>query len=631
MNAPIDLPQPLQRWRHWLGWFEPMLADALGDLVRRLAELVGPAPAAGGRGALEPDGLGDLRRRGAYERLLVSEWLLAEELPEEFMRRAAATEHLFLAPQLRAVPSDRVVVAVFDAGPRQLGAPRLAHLAAWVLLARRAADLGGSLRWGVLQEPGRLHKADHPERLRELLKARSLTPGDADCETRWRDCLAPGPESPLGGAEAEVWWIGAAGATPARRERRLALRQTLADDGLDVQLSTATTTRRAWLPLPPGEALAPLLRGHFERPPTPVHALVDADARLRVALNRAPLFGRRGSHVAVPALEGHAMLVFKLKTGGQQRAKWRRQQWSAARPLVAAQLNNGQSFGIGLDATHLHFWQLERFPSRPRPPTKAFEPAVSAGRWMPLALLANGKHRLACAIDVRNRLVTWKATDWTASQGTEGDARQLDDHVIGFTPLDHERLVYAVFYGNGLWLRELSADGEQTPLRRRLCKLDSAQTRMFFTLHPRAAPGRLAALAVLRQNNPDETWLLMLPAGPQARPFDTPDGLVEIELALPPRERGIGLIAGGDQPGLVVRDSHSRTLHAVTPEGRRLLFQSADRITQCSVCPDSGRVAVLTMARQLIVLDGHTGERLLTVHDAANAPADDEAADAHDD
>src|SRR5437868_15500748 len=105
MNAPVDLPQPLQRWRQWLGWFEPTLADALGDLVRRLAELVGPAAAAGGRGAMEPDGLGDLRRRGSYERLLSSEWLLAEELPEEFLRRAAATEHLFLAPQLRAMPS----------------------------------------------------------------------------------------------------------------------------------------------------------------------------------------------------------------------------------------------------------------------------------------------------------------------------------------------------------------------------------------------------------------------------------------------------------------------------------------------------------------------------------------------
>lgn len=632
MNAPVDLPQPLHRWREWLGWFEPTLADALGDIVRRLSDLVGPAPVAGGRGAPEPDGLGDLRRRGTYERLLSSEWLLAEELPEEFLRRAAATEHLFLAPQWRAAPSDRVVVAVFDAGPRQLGTPRLGHLAAWVLLARRAADLGGSLRWGVLQEPGRLHEADQPERLRELLKARSLVPGDAACEARWRQCLAPGPESLLGTAEVETWWIGAAGTTPARNERRLTLRQTLADDGLAVQLATATTARRAWLPLPAGDALAPLLRGHFERPSAPVHAPADPDARLRVALNRAPLFSRRGTHVGVPALQGHAMLVFQLKAGSQQRTKWRRHQWSAARPLVAAQLNNRQSFGLALDATHLHFWQMERFPSRPRPPADEFEPAVSAGRWMPLALLANGQHRLACAIDMRGRLFMWTPASWMPGNVSDGESRQLDDQVVGFTPLDHERLVYAVFYGNGLWLRELSASGEQTPLRRRLCKLDSAQTRVFFALQPRAAPARLGALAVLRQHTPHETWLVLLPAGPQVRPFDEPDGLVEIEVSLPPGERAIGLIVGADQqPALVVRDANPYMLHAVTPEGRRLLFHGTDRITQCSVCPDTGRVAVLTMARQLIVMEGHTGERLLTVHDTSALPEDDEAQDLDDD
>lgn len=326
------------------------------------------------------------------------------------------------------------------------------------------------------------------------------------------------------------------------------------------------------------------------------------------------------------------MLVFKLRGAGQQRTKWRRQQWSAARPLVAAQLNHGQCCGIGLDARQLHFWQMDRFPPRQRPATEVFEPAVSAGRWMPLALLANGQHRLACVIDVRGRLIAWKGTDWSGSQGADGEARKLDDQVLGFTPLDHERLVYAVFYGNGLWLRELSADGEQTPLRRRVCKLDSAQTRVFFALHPRATPARLGALAVLCQHQPHERWRVLVPAGPRTRPFDEPDGVVEIEMALPTGERAVGLIARPDQPpGLVVRDRHAKLLQVTTPAGRRLLFQSADRITQCSVCPDSGHVALLTMARQLIVLDGFSGERLLTVHDTASLAPDNDTGDADHD
>ena len=125
-----DLPRPLQPWQAWLGWFDARLAQQLGDMVRRLSDLVGEAPTTARGGAPQPDGLGDLRSRGPYERLLASEWLLAEELPDEFLRRAVSSEHLFLTPRMRARRVERSLVAVFDCGPRALGAARLAHIAA---------------------------------------------------------------------------------------------------------------------------------------------------------------------------------------------------------------------------------------------------------------------------------------------------------------------------------------------------------------------------------------------------------------------------------------------------------------------------------------------------------------------
>ena len=615
---PVDLPLPLQPWRPWLGWFEPALADALGTLVRQLSELVGPAPAASGRGALEPDGLGDLRLRGPYERLLASEWLLAEELPDEFLRRAVATEHLFLAPQLRAVPSDRVVVAIFDAGPRQLGATRLGHVAAWVLLARRAADLGGHLRWGVLQAPGVLHDADSPEQLRALLTARQLSPvDDAAHESAWRHSLASEPTLPTGATDIETWWIGAppAHAVTARTERRLGLRRTLVHDGLAAQLISATTTRSAWLPLPAGDVAAPLLRGEFERRAAPsLSPALRPDARLRLALNRLPLFSRKGTHIGVPALNGHAMMVFKLSAAGQGRPKWRRQEWSGARPLVAAQLNDGQAFGLGLDNQLLHFWQLPRFTPRARPPVDEFEPAVSAGRWLPLAVLKSAAHTRACVIDRRGRLVCW-----APRTGPQGPSTTLDDGVIGMARLDADRLVYAVFFGKGLWLRELTADGAQTPLRRRLCRLDSPQARVLFAMRPRLAPARLGALAVLRQQATQEVWQLLSNAHALAS-FNDAEGVVEREVVLPPGERALGLISRGDEPpALIVLGSSARLLYRDLPDGREVLLELPDKITQCSVCPDSGRIALLTTARQLIVLDGATGTRRLTVHDTIAA------------
>ena len=137
----MQLPDALQPWRPWLGWFTPDLAAELGQLVGRLHPLLGRFRNGSLHGDPEPDGLDDLRQRGSYERLLNSEWLLAGDLPDEFLRRAASGEHLFLAPRPRASQVDRFIVALFDAGPWQLGAPRLAQMAMWILLARRAHNV----------------------------------------------------------------------------------------------------------------------------------------------------------------------------------------------------------------------------------------------------------------------------------------------------------------------------------------------------------------------------------------------------------------------------------------------------------------------------------------------------------
>jgi hypothetical protein len=44
-------------------------------------------------------------------------------------------------------------LAVFDAGPGQLGGPRVAQISALLAFARRAETAGVRFAWGVLQEP----------------------------------------------------------------------------------------------------------------------------------------------------------------------------------------------------------------------------------------------------------------------------------------------------------------------------------------------------------------------------------------------------------------------------------------------------------------------------------------------
>ena len=92
-------------------------AKVLGEVVER---------AAGGGHVDEPEerraqllvvggelrGYDGLTRRGSPERLLISEWLLATEAPDEFVRRAAFNEQAFLRPAFRQPQGGRRAVAL---------------------------------------------------------------------------------------------------------------------------------------------------------------------------------------------------------------------------------------------------------------------------------------------------------------------------------------------------------------------------------------------------------------------------------------------------------------------------------------------------------------------------------------
>ena len=54
------------------------------------------------------------------------EWLLQEELPDEFMRRAVSGEHLFLQRAYQENSAAKQTVALFDTGP--ISSARLASL-----------------------------------------------------------------------------------------------------------------------------------------------------------------------------------------------------------------------------------------------------------------------------------------------------------------------------------------------------------------------------------------------------------------------------------------------------------------------------------------------------------------------
>jgi hypothetical protein len=147
----IALPRQLAPWAPHLALFPEDIALALGPLVIRLSQLIGAAGIDHGREGT-PDGYDGIDRRGSYDRLLASEWLIHDELPDEFLRRVVSGEHAFLRRLHRHEAAGRRTIALFDSGIDQLGAPRIAHVAALVVLAQRAERAGASFAWGILQE-----------------------------------------------------------------------------------------------------------------------------------------------------------------------------------------------------------------------------------------------------------------------------------------------------------------------------------------------------------------------------------------------------------------------------------------------------------------------------------------------
>jgi hypothetical protein len=259
----VELPEALRPWSWQLSALTREVALGFGPWLARLEALLGPIKAARRAPNGPPYGYDGISRRGPYDRLLLSEWALAEELPEEFVRRAAMGEHSFLALAREEDASGRRCVALFDLSPWQLGAPRLAHAALLAALDRRAAAAGVAMAWGIIQDPACALHEGGPEALHRLLRARALC-GDTQAGlARWRE--APGAPDP----GDELWWIGGAALQEASAPPNLRARLVVeeADAGLEIALHAAQAPRRLRLALPPAAVCAQFLRAERPAPP----------------------------------------------------------------------------------------------------------------------------------------------------------------------------------------------------------------------------------------------------------------------------------------------------------------------------------------------------------------------------
>lgn len=266
----MKLPASLAPWAKYLQIFPEEISLALGGYVQKLSPFISPINSLDKVSRGEPNGYDGVARRGIYERLLLSELALADEVPDEFIRRAVMGEHLFLQLAESAPNAKRVSVALFDAGAMQLGAPRIAHIAAFIVLARRAESANAMFLWSALQDAKQLVISDDTEAsIKILLESRTADEVTKEDLWKWREKLSELEEM------ADVWLIGSpelAQFEEAKGFSHLYVEEVLELKKREIALrikSASGAEKQTKLELPAPDICTRLLRNPFEVPKTP--------------------------------------------------------------------------------------------------------------------------------------------------------------------------------------------------------------------------------------------------------------------------------------------------------------------------------------------------------------------------
>ena len=587
----MELPESLHRWHDWLAWFGTDLRPEVGALVRRLHPLLGAFRGTQLAGTQEPAGLGNLSLRGPYERLLASEWLLAQDMPDEFMRRAATGEHLFLAPPKHAPQADRLIIALFDAGPLQFGAPRLAHLALWILLARRACEAGGELRWGILQATPALHRATEVKHLRSLLRARTYDVASANHLRVWQAWLAEHVARP-----GECWQIGdqdAVGTAAPTWTHAVHVCPAVGEDAIDVRIRDGRSERSQRVTLPESGVAVRLLKGMFHLE-TPVSTIASSMSPHRLATLYPPQISLGATHVAVPTLDEPGVVLFHIPNANEAHlAKSRRNPWPVGvQPLATAFYRKRLCALLSHDGM-LQLWQPSQADFRPRPSREVLDAPPGRKGLLPALAVETGHGICLCVLDRSGRLVYWRMGSAHADRETASEMQCIASSVLGMAQVDANQLLYLRNDDGVLVLHRWGVGN--TAYRVALGSAGDVVEALF-------GGGLLwrmqfGACAVRRGPQAEQVWTLFEPASTDNGGF----GSVELKLPRGWHAIGIAQQPGAIAFGLLTLDASRTRLAFHGGASGEVLYTSASPIVQHTVSSIGDLVAMLTQDRTLIV------------------------------
>lgn len=569
------LPPPLAPWSRELSRFDREVALDLGAIVRRVASLVGsPNPMRRGEG--DVDGFDGIAQRGPYDRLLHSEWLLADELPDEFSRRAAMNEHTFFELARQHPVQHPLTVALFDSGPSQLGPPRLVHLAALIVLARRAAAAEARFRWGVLQRPESPMLEDVREPEIEMLLASRTTRETAENDLDlWQKNL-------LDQSIGELWLVGPSRLAQfpfVRKQWLLEVEDVLRVDRRQVSVSLRHDTRReppAILDLPSQKNSAQLLTRPFPEPaaapqrPVPVTG-VDLASNL--------LFVNRDMAIAARDAKGNLVFIPLYKQ------KVLRLQAKRGEIAVAAGWWKGHGpTGVFLGPEDMQIRCSWRAP--------ALKPVKRASGPVPASVVAPLKPLLDVFNQVgqSNGFFFLDGADHLWFCDASMSLRRIVDSVVAFRYVSRHGCSYI----------------------RRGADWDIGRTRGYTTDGRMYAQGPAGERAFFGHSLNDDTYT---PVG-----LETADGRWSLlpgntTISVPPNIIPIGVTRSGmkgHRPGLVYISEDQRVVMVTNASETREITRTGAPIVSATTCQAAPVAALLTGDGHLVVVSLRSGK---VVHD----------------
>ncbi len=579
----MELPRSLEPWSSWLSLFPPDLAESVSHLLLRLQHLVGPIKRTQMQQLATPIGSGDIVRRGEFDRLLASEWLIADAVPEEFLRRAANHELLFTGPVPDATPDTQHCVVLFDCGPEQLGEPRLLHLVLFILIARRAEDAGIAMHWGSLQNPGELSSLNGQKGIRHLLNQRSLRPVlEADVKA-WQTALEENQIKP-----EDVWCICSTRLSlPTRIKTHFRIAHDMLTQQLKVQLTRSQTSRHVMLPLPAEQLAVRILRNPFQPLSPPPASRVHAASP---SLQFAPVFSESGTSVAIRTMEKSTQIVFiPNSVKAENKHKYLRLQKDPVYgELLGMRVNSKSASLIVAHHNKIDFLYFDRIPQSDsqvaRPSFTDFNAPPCSAKLLPVAFLTHTSSRVL-VIDKEMNLVRWffgKHEDRIAF-------KIIRRHITGHKAIENT-LVYASLAQDSTRIYTFSGvSGKEQhvcvlPFRARKCIFGAG------TIDPKFQRAGLLAL------QSDATHWFMV------------DGPAMVAVEIEKKEMVLGVANLCSQtsqvpaPHLIVLSHNKKDLYLKSENGKDEIFHSEAKIIRISWHTEKNYLAWLNENKELLVL-----------------------------